>query len=315
MTADPRQDVAPSGTPSAFAPARPSHRPGRHPGRAAAPARPSRILCLDVETVPDAELVPKDWPRDRFPKPAWHKVAAISFAEARIEVGADGSERYVTEYCRSGGQPGWGEERLLAGFWRLFSEGDFRLVTWNGRRFDLPVLILRAFLYGIPAGAYFLRGDRWSGYTRRYAPEYHSDLAELLSSYGSATTMGLDEMARAMGLPGKGEDHGSMVEALANAGEIERVRSYCEGDVLNTMALFYRWSLMTGASTEEDHDASMASLAGYLAREREARPHLGAFLDRWAASSRPAPMMLKGAGGRPARTVGDPLADAAEAPS
>lgn len=282
----------------------------RHPGRA--PARPTRILCLDVETVPDVDLVPQDWPKDKFPKPAWHAVAAISFAEARIVVGKDGSERYVTECCRSGGQPDWNEERLLRGFWQLFSDGDFRLVSWNGRRFDMPVLILRAFLYGIPASAYFLRGDRWSGYTRRYAPEYHSDVADLLSLYGGATPMALDEMARAMGLPGKGEDHGSMVEALAAAGEIDRVRSYCETDVLNTLGLYYRWSLMSGASTAEDHDASMAGLADYLARERVARPHLGVFLDRWASSSRPRPMLLDGMGrGRP-ETNGDERAEPVE---
>ncbi|GJD77485.1 3'-5' exonuclease [Methylobacterium gregans] len=318
MTTVPRQGVLPLGVPPRqLPPVRQARRAPPHAGRTAAPARarPARILCLDIETTPDAELVPQDWPKERFLKPAWHSVSAISFAEARIEAGNDGSEHYVIECCRSGGQPGWSEERLLRGFWEMFSEGDFRLVSWNGRAFDMPVLILRAFLYGIPASAYFLRGDRWAGYTRRYAPEYHSDLAELLSSYGSATRMGLDEMARAMGLPGKGEEHGSMVEALAAAGEIERIRSYCETDVLNTVSLFFRWAHMSGASTAADHDASMASLVDYLTRERDARPHLGSFLDRWAASRRPVPMMLKGAGGRPTRKVDDVRGGGTEEPS
>ncbi|MCB4801537.1 putative PolB exonuclease-like 3'-5' exonuclease [Methylobacterium brachiatum] len=304
MTLDPRRGVpSPGLPPRAIAGAAPARRMPQAAGRPAAPARPSRILCLDVETVPDAELVPEDFPKDRFPKPAWHRVVAISFAEARIEVGADGSERYILECCRSGGEADWSEERLLRGFWRHFAEGDFRLVSWNGRAFDLPVLLLRAFLYGIPTGAYFLRGDRWAGYANRYAPDYHSDVMELLSSYGAATRMGLDEMAVAMGLPGKAGEHGSNVEAMISEGRIERVRDYCETDVLNTLALYCRWSLLCGRSDVDGHDASLSGMVEYLSAEREARPHLGAFLDRWHGSARPAPMMLKGSSS--IRTAGD----------
>ena len=38
------------------------------------------LLCLDIETVPDRDLVPADWPPDDFiRKPIWHRVVAISF--------------------------------------------------------------------------------------------------------------------------------------------------------------------------------------------------------------------------------------------
>ncbi len=48
-------------------PARPA--PGRSAasGRTAPAVRPTTLLCLDIETVPDTELVPADWPADQFP--------------------------------------------------------------------------------------------------------------------------------------------------------------------------------------------------------------------------------------------------------
>ncbi|MEE8627050.1 MULTISPECIES: 3'-5' exonuclease [Methylobacterium] len=272
-------------------PARPA--PGRSAasGRTAPAVRPTTLLCLDIETVPDTELVPADWPADKFPKPAWHRVVAVSYARARIVTDpATSLETYVVEHCRSGGEATWGEERLLRGFWRLFDAGAHRLVTWNGRSFDVPVLQLRAFVHGIPAGAWYRRGDRWSGYSARYSQEYHADLLELLSAHGASTRMGLDEMAAAMGLPGKAGEHGSNVGHHIAEGDIERVRNYCECDVLNTLGLYIRWSYLCGQSDEAGHDASMRSLVDYLRREGVQRPHLKAFLDRWAASARPAPM-------------------------
>ena len=50
------------------------------------------LLCLDIETVPDRNLIPADWPETEFiRKPIWHKVVAISFVEARIEYPQSGA--------------------------------------------------------------------------------------------------------------------------------------------------------------------------------------------------------------------------------
>lgn len=49
------------------------------------------LLCLDIETVPDRDLVPADWPAAEFVRqPIWHRVVAISFVEARVERRAGG---------------------------------------------------------------------------------------------------------------------------------------------------------------------------------------------------------------------------------
>lgn len=121
-------------------------------GYIAKPTEHERLVCLDIETVPDRSLIP-EWQSGKFPpKPIWHKVVAISFVEATLEKGPDRAERYVVRACRSGGQADWDEERLLRKFWEEFFSGpQARVVTWNGRGFDLPVLRVRAMMYGISA--------------------------------------------------------------------------------------------------------------------------------------------------------------------
>src|SRR4051794_30738778 len=110
------------------------------------------LLCLDIETVPDRDVIPADWPETEFiRKPIWHKVVAISFVEARIEYPQSGGERYLVECCRTGGEASYDERQLLHPYWRHFSRRRARIVTWNGKGFDLPVLRLRAMMHGIPA--------------------------------------------------------------------------------------------------------------------------------------------------------------------
>lgn len=298
MPTSPRLD-----TPAPRIPPRPTPRP--HVPRSNVPkvraeeprpsGKPDRILCLDIETVPDEALLPQDWKSETFPKPIWHEVVAISFVEAAIQVdAATGHETYLALQCRSGGEPDWDERRLLRSFWKFFASGHYRLVTWNGRGFDVPVLLLRAMMYGIPAAAYFTRGDRWSGYGQRYSAEWHADLLELTSGHGASMRMGLDDVARAIGLPGKGGEHGSKVSEMIGRGEIERVRSYCETDCLNTAGAFYRYMYLCGRSDAAGHDASMGSLLDLMQAQRGQRPHLGAFVDRWKASTRPVSMMIAG---------------------
>jgi 3'-5' exonuclease len=123
----------------------------------------STLLFLDIETVPNRVILPPDFGEDAFPpKPIQHRVVAISFLSASL-VSEGGTERYVAEECRSGGDLASTEEQFFREFWRRFERDKPRVVTWNGRGFDLPVLVQRAFIYGIPANYWHQSGDRWSG--------------------------------------------------------------------------------------------------------------------------------------------------------
>lgn len=285
-----RQAAFPSAQ-DAFPATPPARRPvyGRRTPAAPSPEAPTRFLALDIETVPD-DLVPADWPADKFPKNAWHRIVAISFVEADIlrdEV--SGLEEYRVTACRSGGAGDWDEGRLLRAFWRFFEDGDYRVCSWNGRAFDMPTLAARSMMHGVSAGAWYRRGTRWAGYTHRYAIDWHVDLMDAMSEFGVAARLTLEEAAGLLGLPGKMGEHGSQVATLVAEGRMERVRDYCETDCLNLAVLYFRWAYLTGRTDAAAHDRAVGSLLAYLERERAERPHLGRFLDGWrgAADRRP----------------------------
>jgi predicted PolB exonuclease-like 3'-5' exonuclease len=148
-------------------------------------------------------------------------------------------------------------------------------------------------MYGLSAGAWFNSGKgRYVNYTYRYSDDWHCDLMESLSDYRAAPNMKLDEIAAAVGLPGKLNGHGSEVEAMVQRGEIEKVRAYCECDCLNLFALYVRWGLVSGRMDAAGHNASIASLVRRLEEERHQRPHFGEFLDCWRESLQPVPMLV-----------------------
>lgn len=269
------------------------------PGKAARPrvvgeGEPhDALLALDIETVIDADLLPHAWDPERFPKPAWHRVVAISFVEIGIAHGGAGrGEAYHMRSCRSGGEPGWDEARLLRAFWRFFDAGHYRVVTWNGRSFDVPTLLLRSMRHGIATPAWFRRGTRWAGYGNRYATEWHIDLMEVLADFGAAPRMTLDEAAALVGAPGKLGEHGANVAALMEAGEVGQVRDYCETDCLNLAILYLRWAHLSGRVHADAYQEAIHRVAAYLEAERAGRPHLGRFLDAWVGPGTWAPALV-----------------------
>jgi predicted PolB exonuclease-like 3'-5' exonuclease len=167
-----------------------------------------------------------------------------------------------------------------------------RVVTWNGRGFDLPVLRLRAMMHGLSAEAWFTGASKWDGYAQRYAADWHRHPMDQLSDYGACRSLALQDVAVTLGLPSMIGGHGAEVAAMIERGELEQVRAYCEADCLNLFVLYVRWALLTGKVGAAGHNASLQSLVRCLEEERGGRPHLGAFLDRWRASSRPMPMFV-----------------------
>ena len=134
------------------------------------------------------------------------------------------------------------EPGMMADFADFMGKWRPQIVTWNGRGFDLPVLALRAFRFGLDFRWYY-RGD---GYRYRFSEEGHLDLCDVISDHGAAKMTSLDGAARTIGLPGKDGVDGSQVEGLWSAGELDSLRRYCLGDVAQTAFLFLRYRLVTG---------------------------------------------------------------------
>ena len=102
-------------------------------------------------------------------------------------------------------------------------------MTFNGSGFDLPVLRYRAMVHAIPATGLAARP-----YFHRYSDDA-IDLCDVLSSYSSQAKVGLHELCKVMGLPGKPTGiSGADVEKYYLEGRIREIADYCESDVLNT---------------------------------------------------------------------------------
>jgi len=261
------------------------------------------LFVFDIETVPDTETVSNltgftdtdeaarrqeleryhleiTDGRNPFPRQPFHRVVAISFLEAEIERDG-GREAYHLRELRSGGEAGFDEAQLVDGFFKYFERLKPRLVSFNGRGFDLPVLKYRAMRHGISARYLHAAGDKWSSYTSRYAADWHCDLMEVLSDYGASARVRLNEVCATFGFPGKFGIDGSDVAGMVDQGRTEDVRNYCETDVLNTYLVYLRYQLHTGVLDLDGYNRAVADVIALIEASREDHPHRGEFLAAW----------------------------------
>ncbi len=260
-------------------------------------------IVFDIETVPDASagrrllespaltdveardalrayFLEKTGGKNDFPRQPFHQVAAISYAHLICEPGEEGKELVIRRIA-SGGEAGSGERELLEGFLGLIEKRAPRLVSFNGRGFDVPVIKYRAMKHGLACPRWFSEGDRWNGYDARYSHEYHLDLLEIFSNYGASSRCSMHEVATCFNIPGKLGTAGDDVRGLFEAGHIETIRNYCETDVCTTLLLFLRWQLFNGALSDGAYARIILGLSHYLEHEGETRPHLAMFLEAW----------------------------------
>ncbi|MDS4042377.1 MAG: ribonuclease H-like domain-containing protein [Candidatus Competibacter sp.] len=253
-------------------------------------ATPLNLLVVDLETRPDMAVLPEDRDPESFPKPIQHEIVTLGFLLARIE--HDGqAERYTIRRLGAASIASRGERELLAGFWNMVDRQKPRLVTWNGRGFDVAVLKQRSLVHGLTAFNWH-RTDPRFGYDYRYETNWHCDLMDALCDFGASPRLGLDEAARALGLPGKWNGHGGNVADQAAAGDFAAIDRYCESDVLNTYLLYLRWAFFSTRATARGHNASIRNLLDYLEAGRQQNPHWGEFVDLWQASTQPCPLFV-----------------------
>ena len=129
------------------------------------------------------------------------------------------------------------EEMILRKFWDFLGERD-RFISFNGRQFDGPFLMMRSAIYGIVP-----RRDL-VGYRYSYHP--NCDLREALSFYGSVNSrqfrFNLDLACKAFGVissKSEGMD-GRAVESMYREGRYEEIATYCLEDVRATAELYHR---------------------------------------------------------------------------
>jgi DNA polymerase elongation subunit (family B) len=133
------------------------------------------------------------------------------------------------------------EVELLNQFWAVARHYD-KVVTFNGRQFDVPFLYLRSAQLDVP-----ITRKNWLGY--RFATEPHCDLAEQLTFYnvsgrsGAARRFNLDFYCRIFGVDSP-KSHGVTGMDVNQLMEEERygeIAEYCLRDVFATVKLFDIW--------------------------------------------------------------------------
>jgi predicted PolB exonuclease-like 3'-5' exonuclease len=122
------------------------------------------------------------------------------------------------------------------------------LVSFNGRTFDVPLLELAAFRFGLAVPGWFSCGGKSFDQPRsRYNVQSHLDLCELLTNFGSSRfNGGLNLAANLLGKPGKMDVQGEMVQDMYEAGQLAEINDYCRCDVLDTYFVFLRTRVLTG---------------------------------------------------------------------
>ena len=147
-----------------------------------------------------------------------------------IRVGSDFGIQAITNLDA----PQFRPREIVNKFWQGIARyGKAKLVTFNGRGWDLPLMELAAFRYGCYGRDYFQNSrNRYNG---------HIDLLEWLNNYGGVRHAGgLNLLSKMLGKPGKMEVSGDQVYAFHQAGKAREINDYCLFDTLDTYFVFLR---------------------------------------------------------------------------
>jgi DNA polymerase elongation subunit (family B) len=199
-----------------------------------------RIFKWDKEK--DADLLDEERFRLAF-SPLTSEVVAIAALDADSGRGGvyfqSGEKKIVFEEGPIKFESG-DEVFLLKKFWELASIYD-EFVTFAGRTFDVPILMLRSAILGMRPSKNLM--------VNRYIDSQpsnarHIDLKDQFSFYGAKyERLGLHFWCKAFGIssPKMGEVEGKDVSRLFREGEYEKIARYCLGDVIATLELFRKW--------------------------------------------------------------------------
>ncbi|HEX9163293.1 MAG TPA: ribonuclease H-like domain-containing protein [Thermoanaerobaculia bacterium] len=129
------------------------------------------------------------------------------------------------------------EKQILEKFWDYLDRAD-RFISFNGRQFDGPFLMIRSAIHGVPPKRDLI-GNRY-----RFHP--NCDLRQVLNFNGTVNPrqmkFNLDLACKAFGIVSSKRDgmDGRSVEALYRAGRYEDIALYCLEDVRATSELYLK---------------------------------------------------------------------------
>lgn len=180
--------------------------------------------------------------------------------------------------------PEFRPEQITRKFWQGWEHYDHpTLVTFNGRGYDMPVLELGAFRYGISLPAWFNVESRSFEQSRnRYNIDRHIDLQDFFSNFSAMRVNGgLNMLSNLIYKPGKSGIDGSQVQGLYFEGQADKINDYCRCDVLDTYFVFLRSRVMIGRLTLEAEQELIDDVRLMLESQADEFPAYEHYLEYW----------------------------------
>ena len=130
---------------------------------------------------------------------------------------------------------GLSESEMMQSFWRIVDYSD-QIITFNGRNFDIPFLMMRSALLKIRPTKNLMG--------KRFDSQVHIDLLDQFTFYGITRKFNLDFYCKAFGVdsPKSKGISGMEVKNLYEAGRIKDIAVYCAEDILATSKLYHIWN-------------------------------------------------------------------------
>jgi len=155
------------------------------------------------------------------------------------------------------------EKQILEKFWDYLGKDD-RFITFNGRQFDGPFLMIRSAVQGVVPKRDLV------GY--RYSFHPNCDLREVLNFWGTLgrqSKFNLDFACKTFGITSSKTDtmDGRAVETLYRAGRYEEIAVYCLDDVRATCELYEKVSSTLLIWDRSFQQAERFSRSGPVSRE------------------------------------------------
>ena len=181
-------------------------------------------------------------------------------------------------------EPEWRPHIITEHFWRGWQRYQRpTLVSFNGRTFDMPLMELAAFRFGLSIPSWFETKARTYEQPRnRYNSRYHLDLHDLLTNYGASRfNGGLNLAANLLGKPGKIDVQGDMVQDLFDQGKLAEINNYCRCDVLDTYFVFLRSMVLLGDLDLEGEQRIVAQTRTWLEQRASQQVAYSTYLENW----------------------------------